>query len=56
MLYKAMQFNFVICTNHDAIRLWTRAGFATVGRIPAAFDHPTAGLVDALVMHKHLVA
>lgn len=54
MLYKAMQFNFVLCTNHGAIRLWERAGFETVGRIPDAFDHPDAGLVDALVMYKRL--
>jgi len=54
MLYKAMQFNFVLCTNHGAIRLWERAGFETVGRIPRAFDHPKSGLVDALVMFKWL--
>jgi ribosomal protein S18 acetylase RimI-like enzyme len=54
MLYKAMQFNFVLCTNHGAIRLWERAGFETVGRIPKAFAHPSAGLVDALVMYKRL--
>lgn len=52
--YKAMQFNFVLATNAGAIRLWEKAGFATVGRIPEAFAHPSAGLVDALVMHKHL--
>jgi len=34
--------------------LWDKLGFATVGRIPQAFDHPTQGFVDALVMHKPL--
>lgn len=50
--FQAMQFNFVLETNIGAIRLWERAGFDTVGRIPRAFNHPHAGLVDALVMFK----
>lgn len=53
--FAAMQFNFVLASNAGAIRLWARAGFATVGRLPAAFRHPDLGLVDALVMHKSLV-
>jgi len=52
--YTAMQFNFVLASNTVAIRLWDKLGFATVGRIPQAFDHPTQGFVDALVMHKPL--
>lgn len=52
--YKAMQFNFVLTSNEGAIRLWERAGFDTVGRIPEGFQHPTLGLVDALVMYKEL--
>ena len=38
--YRAMQFNSVVATNEGAIRLWERAGFDTVGRLPAAFLHP----------------
>jgi mono/diheme cytochrome c family protein/GNAT superfamily N-acetyltransferase len=52
--FRAMQFNFVIATNEGAIRLWERSGFAVVGRLPGAFDHPAHGLVDALVMHRWL--
>ncbi len=52
--FHAMQFNFVVTTNAGAIRLWRRAGFATVGRLPRAFRHPTEGFVDALVMFKTL--
>ena len=52
--YKAMQFNFVASTNEGAIRLWSKLGFETVGRLPKAFNHPTKGLVDALVMFKWL--
>jgi len=54
--YRAMQFNFVVSTNVGAVALWTRLGFATVGRLPRAFRHPTLGDVDALVMYKWLDA
>ena len=50
--YKAMQFNFVASCNEGAVRLWGKLGFATVGRLPKAFRHPTKGYVDALVMYK----
>lgn len=52
--YRAMQYNFVVATNTRAIETWERAGFETVGRLPGAFRHPTAGYVDALVMYKDL--
>lgn len=52
--FRAMQYNFVVATNTRAIDTWTRAGFATVGRLPGAFLHPTEGYVDALVMYKDL--
>ena len=51
---RAMQFNFVLVSNARAVRLWTHLGFATIGRIPRAFDHPRLGLVDALVMWQEL--
>jgi L-amino acid N-acyltransferase YncA len=52
--YLAMQFNFVASTNEGALRLWTKLGFETVGRLPKAFNHPTQGYVDAMVMYKWL--
>lgn len=52
--YKAMQFNIVVSTNETAVKLWTRLGFDTVGRLPKAFRHPSKGYVDALVMYKWL--
>lgn len=52
--YKAMQFNFVASSNEGAVRLWQKLGFAIVGRLPQAFNHPTRGYVDALVMYKWL--
>jgi GNAT superfamily N-acetyltransferase len=50
--FSAMQFNFVVTTNERAVRLWQHAGFVVVGRLPKAFQHPSLGLVDALVMHR----
>ena len=52
--YKAMQFNFVAATNDGAVRLWNSLGFVTVGCLPKAFNHPSKGYVDALVMYKWL--
>lgn len=52
--YRAMQFNLVISTNERAVRLWQSLGFDMVGRLPAAFRHPTHGYVDALVMYQLL--
>lgn len=52
--FRAMQFNFVVATNERAVRLWRSMGFDVVGRIPAAFAHPTLGDVDALIMYRAL--
>ena len=52
--YKAMQFNLVATSNDGAVRLWSKLGFDTVGRLPMAFNHPSKGYVDALVMYKWL--
>jgi ribosomal protein S18 acetylase RimI-like enzyme len=49
-----MQFNFVVSTNGRAIRTWQAYGFEIVGRLPLAFEHPTHGFVDALVMYRAL--
>src|SRR5690606_18398943 len=32
--FRAMQFNFVVSTNSDAVHSWQKAGFAIVGRLP----------------------
>ncbi len=52
--FRAMQFNLVVTTNVAAVRLWQALGFAIVGTIPGAFNHPALGFVDAHVMHKLL--
>ncbi len=52
--FRAMQFNFVVSTNHAAVHLWHKFGFEIVGRLPEAFLHPNLGYVDALIMYRAL--
>lgn len=54
MGFHAMQFNFVLRSNNRAIAIWEKNGFDVIGRIPKAFNHPSDGYVDALIMHKIL--
>jgi L-amino acid N-acyltransferase YncA len=53
--YRAMQFNCVVSSNTNAIALWHKLGFKTVGTLPNAFNHPSLGFIDAFVMYKELV-
>jgi ribosomal protein S18 acetylase RimI-like enzyme len=52
--FRAIQFNFVVGSNERAIALWQSFGFAIVGRLAEAFEHPRLGLVDAVVMYRML--
>jgi ribosomal protein S18 acetylase RimI-like enzyme len=52
--FLAMQLNFVVSSEERRIKLWERAGFEVVGRLPKAFRHPSLGLIDALVMYRSL--
>lgn len=52
--YKAMQFNMVVKTNENAIRLWQKLGFRIKGEIPEAFNHKEQGLIGAYIMWKKL--
>ncbi len=52
--FLSMQFNMVVGTNHRAVALWQDLGFSIVGTVPAAFDHPEHGLVDAHIMYRNL--
>ncbi|WP_297110171.1 GNAT family N-acetyltransferase [uncultured Devosia sp.] len=52
--FKGIQYNFVVSTNEAAVHLWQSLGFAIVGTLPGAFDHPTHGFVDAYVMFRAL--
>lgn len=52
--FLAMQFNIVVSTNHPAVALWQKMGFAIVGTVLKAFRHLELGLVDIYVMHRFL--
>lgn len=52
--YRAMQFNAVVATNENAIRLWKSLGFDVIGTVPEAFDHRHHGLVGLHVMYQRL--
>ncbi|MBK1793580.1 GNAT family N-acetyltransferase [Devosia sp. WQ 349] len=52
--FRAMQFNHVVSTNTRAVALWQALGFAIVGTLPQAFNHPTHGYVDSFVMFREL--
>jgi GNAT superfamily N-acetyltransferase len=50
--YAGMQFNAVVETNQDAVRLYQRFGFEIVGTVPGAFAHPVHGRVGLHVMYR----
>jgi ribosomal protein S18 acetylase RimI-like enzyme len=52
--FRAMQFNHVVSTNARAVALWQKLGFAVVGTLPQAFNHPVHGYVDSYVMFRAL--
>ncbi len=52
--FLAMQYNFVVATNEQAVRLWQKHNFEIIGTLPDAFRHARFGLVDAHIMHKNL--
>jgi GNAT superfamily N-acetyltransferase len=52
--YRSIQFNAVVETNTGAVHLWRSLGFAIIGTVPEAFDHPEHGYVGLHVMHRPL--
>lgn len=52
--FKAMQFNFVVSTNENAVILWKNMGFRIVGTLPGAFRHALWGPVNVYVMFREL--
>jgi len=54
--FRGMQFNHVVSSNAAAVALWKSMGFAIVGTLPAAFNHPRLGYVDSYVMFRSLLA
>ena len=54
--YEAIQFNYVTTSNAEAVKLWIKLGFKTVGRIPRACKHNEHKYTDVLIMYKWLEA
>lgn len=52
--FRAMQYNLVVSTNEEGVRLWKTLGFHVIGTLPNAFRHLRLGFVDAFVMYKQL--
>jgi ribosomal protein S18 acetylase RimI-like enzyme len=52
--YTAMQFNFVVKSNENAVKLWKSIGMEIIGEIPDAFDHAEHGLTNAYIMYRKL--
>ncbi|MFT2009708.1 N-acetyltransferase family protein [Pontibacter sp. 13R65] len=52
--FRAMQFNIVVSTNTQAVKLWQKMGFSIIGTVPEAFQHQELGLVDAHIMYRKL--
>jgi ribosomal protein S18 acetylase RimI-like enzyme len=52
--FLAMQFNAVVETNTQAVKLWHSLGFTTLAVVPRGFRHPVHGLVGMHIMHRML--
>jgi GNAT superfamily N-acetyltransferase len=50
--YRGMQFNAVVETNTNAVRLWQSLGFEILTTVPEAFDHRDLGLVGLHIMYQ----
>ncbi len=50
--YRGMQFNAVVQTNTNAVRLWQSLGFEILTTVPEAFDHRDLGLVGLHIMYQ----
>jgi ribosomal protein S18 acetylase RimI-like enzyme len=52
--YLAMQFNFVVKTNTQAVALWESLGFKVMAEIPNAYRHTRNGFTSIYIMHRYL--
>lgn len=52
--FRAVEIDPVVETDTDAIAAWQSLGFSIVGTRPAAFEHPSAGLVGLHVLYRAL--
>ena len=54
--YLGIQFNIVVSTNTNAVKLWKKLGFEIIGTTPKGFRHKDLGLVDTFIMFKSLAS
>ncbi len=52
--FKAIQFNFVLKSNENAVNLWLKMGFKIIGEIPDAFQDVKNGFINAYIMYFKL--
>ncbi len=52
--FRGMQFNLVVKTNENAVKLWLKLGFEIIGEIPEAYKHSQFGYVNAYIMYQKL--
>jgi L-amino acid N-acyltransferase YncA len=52
--YSGIQFNIVVSTNTNAVKLWQKLGFYIIGTTPKGFRHKDLGFVDTYIMFKTL--
>lgn len=47
-----IQFNLVVSSNKNAIKLWQKSGFKIIGTTPKGFKHKELGLIDSYIMYR----
>jgi len=52
--FKSIQFNIVVKSNENAVKLWQSVGFEIIGEIPDAFNHSKNGMTNAYIMYRKL--
>ena len=52
--YRALQFNAVVESNTQAVKLWRSLGFEVLATIPEGFHHPRLGYVGLHIMYLKL--
>ena len=50
--YEGIQFNIVVSSNTEAVKLWEKFGFNIIGTTPKGFRHSNLGLIDTYIMYK----
>lgn len=52
--FAGIQFNAVVESNQNAVKLWQSLGFEILATVPGAFDHAEHGMVGLHVMFRKL--